>query len=620
MSLEDYQKALRLGLKGKKEAEEQGRQPGLVVLEQPPEKLAYSRETLGILEIPINLIVGTCTALRAESFSPDFYPVFQAETEFAIKWMKLCAMHLDEGIRDPVQVVEYLNRYYVIEGHKRISVLKYFGAVSIYGHVTRLIPYPSDDPEVKAYREFLQFYQLTGQLSPVFRKPGLYPRLMSALGLKEEVWSAEQNYQFRSFFHMFCDVMLRCGYGTDSLDAGFLTYVEIFGYEESVKKLPSQMEVEVGKISREIRSCVEGAGSTVMLVDQAKPPLISVLRQSRVKVAFVHDDSASTSNWTYHQEYGRYRMASAMRDEVDTISYENANNDQLAIEMMEDAVKQGAKIIFTTRSTLLLPSVQEAVLHPEVKILNCSLNVNYPSVRTYYPRLYGAKFIKGVIAGTLAQDDRIGYVTDYPTYGSIANVNAFAQGVHMVNAKAKVYLEWSQLQQGDGLQRLYDQGIRLIDYRDQLGEYTGMSPDQVHNLALIQCHWNRFYQSLIRRVMTGSWKQENQQDRAVNYWWGMTQGMVSVYCSRRVTSGTRRLVGILREALRSRKLDAFYGTLYDQLGNAVVGEDTPMTAQQIMTMNWLSSLVVGRLPQPEEFTPKAQELIRLQGLEKWELT
>lgn len=85
MSQDNYQKALRLGLKQKKEAEAEGKNPGLMILEQPPEKLAYSRETLGIVEIPIELIVGTYTALRAESFSPGFFPVVEENSEFAIK-------------------------------------------------------------------------------------------------------------------------------------------------------------------------------------------------------------------------------------------------------------------------------------------------------------------------------------------------------------------------------------------------------------------------------------------------------------------------------------------------------------------------------------------------------
>ena len=69
-------------------------------------------------------------------------------------------------------------------------------------------------------------------------------------------------------------------------------------------------------------------------------------------------------------------------------------------------------------------------------------------MRTYYPRQYEAKFIKGAIAGTLTQDGCIGYVADYPTYGNIANINAFAQGARMVNANARIYLEWANLAPG----------------------------------------------------------------------------------------------------------------------------------------------------------------------------
>lgn len=82
-----------------------------------------------------------------------------------------------------------------------------------------------------------------------------------------------------------------------------------------------------------------------------------------------------------------------------------------------------------------------------------------------------------------------------------------------------------------------------------------------HNLALIQTHWGRLYQSLVRRVMEGSWKQEDQGSSAVNYWWGMEQGVVSVLCSRRLPTGPRRLAGVLREALKADRLDPFYGVL-----------------------------------------------------------
>ena len=91
-------------------------------------------------------------------------------------------------------------------------------------------------------------------------------------------------------------------------------------------------------------------------------------------------------------------------------------------------------------------------------------------------------------------------------------------------------------------------------------------------------------------------------------------------CSHRVPSGTRRLVSLLLDDLRNGRLDPFYGTMHDQSGKAMHSDDIPMTAQDIITMNWLSSHVIGEVPKLEEFTPKAQELIRLQGLERRDAT
>ena len=107
----------------------------------------------------------------------------------------------------------------------------------------------------------------------------------------------------------------------------------------------------------------------------------------------------------------------------------------------------------------------------------------------------------------------------------------------MVNANARIYLDWAHLRDGGAVGRLQAQGIVYIDYLDRLAASTGTQMGNRHNLALIQTHWGRLYQSLVRRVMEGSWKQEDQGSSAVNYWWGMEQGVVSVLCSRRLPTG-----------------------------------------------------------------------------------
>ena len=87
--------------------------------------------------------------------------------------------------------------------------------------------------------------------------------------------------------------------------------------------------------------------------------------------------------------------------------------------------------------------------HPQVKILNCSLNASHKYIRTYYARMYEAKFLTGVLAGALADENKIGYVAQYPVYGTISNINSFALGAKLVNPRAKIYLEWSSRKNSD---------------------------------------------------------------------------------------------------------------------------------------------------------------------------
>ena len=63
-------------------------------------------------------------------------PLLDEDTEFAQKWNALCDAHLSVGIRDPIKAYEYMNKFYVEEGNKRVSVMKYYEAMSIPRSVT----------------------------------------------------------------------------------------------------------------------------------------------------------------------------------------------------------------------------------------------------------------------------------------------------------------------------------------------------------------------------------------------------------------------------------------------------------------------------------------------------
>ena len=114
----DYYKAMRAG---KREGEIL---PNLDDILKGKNIVAVREVPLGLVQIPSELIVGTKTAGRSSAFSKSFKPLLKENTEFAYKWMALYKAHLNEGIREPIKAYEFMNKFYVEEGNKRVSVLK----------------------------------------------------------------------------------------------------------------------------------------------------------------------------------------------------------------------------------------------------------------------------------------------------------------------------------------------------------------------------------------------------------------------------------------------------------------------------------------------------------------
>jgi hypothetical protein len=172
------------------------------------------------------------------------------ETEFKDKWSALCDSHLEEGIRDSIKVYEYLNWFYVVEGNKRVSVLKYFGAYSLSARVTRLIPKLDENNEaIRLYYEFLKFNKKTGIYSIWLTKEGSYEELLTLL----EKFNPENSYfnnKYKYFevyvYNTFRKIYLASGGDKLSITTGdaLLEYIRIYGIPKKLdeEKLTVRMK------------------------------------------------------------------------------------------------------------------------------------------------------------------------------------------------------------------------------------------------------------------------------------------------------------------------------------------------------------------------------------------
>ena len=205
MSMEAYQAANKQAQKAYRAAMNKGEYPYLSALDDflPYERTA-GEKYIGVIEIPLHLVAGTKTAGRRNSFANNFMPLLSDETEFALKWSGLYDSQLDEGIRDPIVVYEYMHRFYVMEGNKRVSVLKSLQAVKISAKVTRIIPKKTDDLENRIYYEFMDFYDDAKIYDIWFSKEGSYAKLSKSYGYDPgQMWTDESRTALRSEYLSF---------------------------------------------------------------------------------------------------------------------------------------------------------------------------------------------------------------------------------------------------------------------------------------------------------------------------------------------------------------------------------------------------------------------------------
>ncbi|MCD7735579.1 MAG: BMP family ABC transporter substrate-binding protein, partial [Lachnospiraceae bacterium] len=553
MSMEDYKKAYKAGKRDYQMRMLRGERPTLQVLDEILPSEALPIASLGLVQIPIDQIVGTRYGGRSSAFAGNYMPILEEGSEFSLKWANLSTAHTEEGIREPIKAWEYMNRFYVEEGNKRVSVMKYFEAISIPGTVTRILPKRTGDKKVVIYYEFVDFYNLSKINYIEFSKEGSFAKLQAAVGKKpDELWDDDDRLNFSSVYTRFTSAFHAKGGARLPITAGdaFLAFITLYGYDAVNNITTDEMKSLITKAWEEFRLLTEDEKVALKMDPTTeKKPLLSRLlpsSPSRLKIAFVYDKTPGSSAWTYSHELGRLHLEQTFPEEVSTIAYSGITSETID-SCLQEAISQGCNLIFTTTPVFAAASVKAAIANPEVRILNCSLNTSHRYIRTYYARMHEAKFLMGAIAGAMAENNRLTYIADYPLFGTISNINAFALGAKMINPRAKVYLEWSTKKDVDINEDIRRINPACISGKDMVipeeaSRYFGIYHivnGRPQNLAMPLCHWGRFYEKLIRTIMDGIWKYDDDTAKAINYWWGMSSGVVDVICSQNLPIGTK---------------------------------------------------------------------------------
>ncbi len=576
---------------------------------------------LGVREIPLKKVVGTYFNSRRMIFAKNFMPLEAIGTEFGSKWTTLCQSHLDEGIRDPIKVYEYFNYYYVMEGNKRVSVLKYFDGVKVSAHVYRMIPkYDEHDEDIKLYYGFLDFFKETGLVEIWLSKTSRYKRMLrylKAYDPGESIYESKYQHFLSYVYEPFRRLYKQ--FGGDQLNIttsdAFLLYAKLYEIPKSLDETTAEKVMPL--LIRELQNYGDDEEIDIFTntedIEKSSffNTITSLINPKKIKVGFVYARDIEKSGWTYSHELGRQYVETHFSDQIETDYIDHVPEDRSAYDTIKEFAAQGYDIVFTTSEIYRRATLRCALEHPEVKFFNCSGNRPYVHMTNYFGRTYEPRFLTGIIAGAMTKTNIIGYTATEPNPEVISCINAFAMGIKMVNSNAKLLVvwtgEWNNPKVSTDLsEKLIERGADIVSNKNLIvprgvtwdyGVYSMLcdinaeTNQPEHYLASPIWNWGMFYEKIIGSVLNGTYQKVTSQyfeeSRVINFWWGIASGVIDIYYSKvHVPVDTAKLLEIMKKMIMSDQYHPFSGPIYDQNGTLRVQNNKILTPEEILEMDW----------------------------------
>ncbi|MCY6482933.1 BMP family ABC transporter substrate-binding protein [Clostridium aestuarii] len=629
-----YKKALKLGKLSYSKEKTTGQNGYLPALEAFVDNSSIISESyIGLIEIPLKKIKGTYTFSRAKTFAKNFMPLLNVETEFGNKWLNLYNSHEKEGIRDPIKVYEYLNWFYVVEGNKRVSVLKYMDAYSISAYVTRLIPkYDENNPLIRTYYKFIEFNKKTGLNWIWMSDEKNFDELQVYLNnynpklkIYEDKYTHFQSYVFNAFRETY----IKAGGKELDITTGdaFLQYIKIYGIPNKFDLSDNLNLIKNFIIELKAKTNNEPIQIHSDLIQKPKKNIITslatlVTNKKKLKAAFVYKKSIQNCGWTYAHERGRLHIEKVLGDRLSTTYIENVPENMDAYNHIKSLAEEGHDIIFTTDPIFKKATLKAALNYPDIKFLNCSDSHPFQHVMMYYGKLYEPKFLIGILAGVLTKTNVIGYSASYPLREIITEINAFALGAQMVNPRAKIKVLWTYKENEPKdlkciNQKLSKANVDIIFYHDlpapeshafQYGLCSINLGAETHenflfsHFANLLLDFGTFYEKFLKLILNGENKTVfdiwNSNSQLINYWLGMDSEIVDiVYSNRYVPKKTQMLIEAFKKMIVQKQFHPFTGPIYDQNDNLRIKDGEIANYQQLISMNWFVDGIDGEIPE-----------------------
>ena len=331
----------------------------------------------------------------------------------------------------------------------------------------------------------------------------------------------------------------------------------------------------------------------------------------KLKVGFIYLGPVGDYGWTYQHEVGRLELVKALGDKIETTYLENVNEGPDAERAIEQLVRSGHKLIFTTSFGYMDATLKVARKYPDVHFEHATGFKRDKNMATYSARWYQGRYIQGTIAGKASKAGVLGYIGSFPIPEVVSGINATMLAAQKINPNIKVKVIWVNTwfdpgKEADAAKALLDQGADIImqhtdspaavQVASERGALAfGQDSDMIKfgpktQLTAIIDNWAPYYIQRVKEQLAGTWK-------STDVWGGLKSKMFIMAPYTNMPDDTKRLASDTEAAITEDRLHPFTCPILTQEGTTVECKGgTHLADEQILGMNFYVKGIDDKIP------------------------
>jgi basic membrane protein A and related proteins len=302
--------------------------------------------------------------------------------------------------------------------------------------------------------------------------------------------------------------------------------------------------------------------------------------------------------------------------DLKVLTKENVPETAEAERVMEEMIRQGAKIIFPTSYGHLDPALEVAKRHPEVVFFHQGGLKNSDNLGTYFGTIWEPVYLAGIAAGKMSKSGKLGFIASVPIPQVLLNINAFTLGAQSVNPAITTTVTFTGSwcdpgQQATAANTLIDGGIdvltqhqdctkTIIETAERRGAMTVGYHADSSALApkgyIVGSVWNwaKLYEDMVKTAQDGKFDGSIYDGK---YRGGLKDDIVQLTdFGANVPEDVKKLVLDKKQGILDGTVHPFQGPVMDQSGAVKIADGVVPEVDSLESMDYLVKGVIGSIP------------------------